>query len=390
MKILHTSDWHLGHTLYGYERTAEQQSMLNQMRDIVAKQRPDVFLLSGDVYHTAQPSSAVQTMFANAIVELHKANPEMAIVVTAGNHDSGAKHEIFQTPWRALNVYSIGNVSRNEDDFDQLIIEVSGRGFIIAVPYVYERNLPEGIFQKLLDKVAARNSANLPVVIMAHTTVMGCDFTGHDNSSDKTVGGIDSCDIETFGNGYDYVALGHIHHAQFIHGTEHRFRYSGTPLAVSFDETFSHSVSIVDIEQHGAEPQVKPIEIENPCPLVTLPTKGAADWETALQQLKDFPDDIQAYIRLNVEVEDYLLPEANHEAQAATTGKKCLFCYINTIRKDRERIIAERTLTIEELQAEEPIDIARRYAEDMGKTFDDDMAELFKEATDAVFNDERQ
>lgn len=389
MKILHTSDWHLGHSLYGYDRSREQQAMLSQMRDIVAAQQPDVFLLSGDVYHTAQPSSTVQRMFSDAVVELHKACPEMTIVVTAGNHDSGAKHEIFSSPWRALNVYAIGNFS-HDVQLDDYIIEVKGRGYIIAVPYVYERNLPDGVFQMLLDRVAERNTAQLPVAIMAHTTVLGCDFSGHENSSEKAVGGIDSCSIDMFGAGYDYIALGHIHHAQFIQGTNHRLRYSGTPLAVSFDETFSHSVSIVEIAAHGNEPQVETVEIANPFPVVTLPTSGAADWATALQLLKDFPDDNPAYIRLNVEVEDYLPPEANSEAEAATRDKACRFCVINSVRRERERVLADHALSVEEFQAESPIEIARRFADFKGVAFDDDMAEMFTEAFEAVRKEERE
>ena len=89
MKILHTSDWHLGHILYNYDRTQEQLCMLEQMVNIVKEQKPDVFLLCGDVYHTPQPSAAVQTMLTNALLNIHKAQPEMVIVVTVGNHDIG-------------------------------------------------------------------------------------------------------------------------------------------------------------------------------------------------------------------------------------------------------------------------------------------------------------
>ena len=110
MKILHTSDWHLGHVLYGYDRTNEQHAMLDQMADIVEKHKPDLFLLCGDVYHTSQPSAAVQTMLTDGLVRIHNAYPEMTIVMTAGNHDSGTKHEIFKTPWRALGVYAIGQL----------------------------------------------------------------------------------------------------------------------------------------------------------------------------------------------------------------------------------------------------------------------------------------
>ena len=107
MKILHTSDWHLGHILYNYDRTEEQLSMLDQMVSIVEEQKPDVFLLCGDVYHTSQPSAAIQTMLSEALVRIHDANPGMTIVMTAGNHDSGSKHEIFRKPWLALKVHAI-------------------------------------------------------------------------------------------------------------------------------------------------------------------------------------------------------------------------------------------------------------------------------------------
>ena len=112
MKLIHTSDWHLGHTLYGYDRTIEQKAMLEQMVELVREHKPDVFLISGDVYHTSQPSAAVQTMFSEAMVKLHCTHPDMYIVVIAGNHDSASKHEIFTTPWKALNVYAIGNLDK--------------------------------------------------------------------------------------------------------------------------------------------------------------------------------------------------------------------------------------------------------------------------------------
>ena len=386
MKILHTSDWHLGHTLYNYDRTEEQIVMLLQMVNIVREQKPDVFLLCGDVYHTPQPSAAVQTMFTEALIQIRDANPGMTIVVTAGNHDSGTKHEIFRTPWRALKVHTVGNL--NKEAYEEHIIEVPEKGFIVAVPYSNERNIPEDFFQSLMDAVKERNTDNLPIVMTAHTTVKECDFTGHVNATEYIVGGIDSLDIEQLGEGYDYLALGHIHHAQFVHTGKHNARYSGTPIAISFDENYSHSISIVEIEKNGDTPKVDTIEIENPRPLVTLPTKGMVTWEEAKQLLADFPDDIPAYIRLNVEIEDFLPVEANAEAQTLTEGKICRFCHINAKRKAAKQAEA-KVLTVQEFQTEEPIDIAKRYAEDMGITFDDEMATLFNETLEIINADSR-
>ena len=419
MKILHTSDWHLGHTLYNYDRTEEQQAMLEQMVSIVEEQKPDVFLLCGDVYHTPQPSAAVQTMLSDGLVRIHEAYPEMTIVMTAGNHDSGTKHEIFQTPWKALRVYAIGQLEK--ENLDEHIIEVPGKGYIVAIPYANERNIPEGFFQQLLDRVAEKNAKELPVVMTAHTTVKGCDFTGHDHATEFTVGGIDSLELEDMGEGYDYLALGHIHHEQFVHSGKHKarsseshqaclngrvvtregkasVRYCGTPLPVSFDEcsaegrlqgkNFSHSVSMVEVGKHGDTPKVEKIEIQNPHPLVTLPTDGLASWEDAKELLGQFPDDIPAYIRLNVEIEDFLPVEANAEAASLTKGKQCRFCYINAKRKAASQS-ETKILTVQEFQSEEPIEIAKRYAEYAGISFDEDMTAMFNEVMEMVANDSR-
>ena len=386
MKILHTSDWHLGHTLYSFDRTEEHKAMLKQIIDIVSKHQPDVFLLCGDVYHTPQPSAAVQTLLSDALVDIHNAHPEMTIVMTAGNHDSGTKHEVFRTPWRTLNVFAVGQLEK--EDLDEHIIPVPGKGYIVAVPYANERNIPDGFFQQLLNRVAEQNTEGLPVVMTAHTTVKGCDFTGHDHANEFTVGGIDTFELEQMGEGYDYLALGHIHHEQFVHSGKHNVRYCGTPLAISFDESYPHSVSMVEIEKHGDKPMVETIEIANPHPLVTLPTTGFVPWDEAKKLLSDYPDDIPAYIRLNVEVEGYLPTDAFTEAVNITNDKQCRFCYINAKRKATKETDA-KALTVQELQAEEPIDIVKKYFEDSGFGFDDELEEIFKEALAMVQDDER-
>lgn len=384
MKILHTSDWHLGHTLYNYDRTDEQRDMLAQIREIVERHKPDLFLLCGDVYHTSQPSAAVQKLFSDAITEIRNANPDMTIVVTAGNHDSGSRHEIFRTPWQSMGVHCIGTVK--PDTPDDHIIEIPGKGFVVAVPYCHERNLPEGFFQTLLDRAAELNSGDLPVVMTAHTTVAGCDFSGHDHATDLMVGGIDTLDISRLGDGYDYLALGHIHHAQFVHTGKHNVRYSGTPLPVSFDENYPHSVSMVEIDAHGARPQVETINISNPHPLVTLPTEGFAEWEDAKRMLSEFPADIPAYIRLNVAAADFLPVDALAEATGAAEGKECRLCHINVRRKASAQSDRE-ILSVQEFQAADPLDIARRYAEECDITLDDDICRLFSEVARMV-NDE--
>ena len=104
--------------------------------------------------------------------------------------------------------------------------------------------------------------------------------------------------------------------------------------------------------------------------------------------LEEFPNDIEAYIRLNVEVDNFLPVEANAEALILTEGKKCRFCVINTRRLKKDRREA-KVMSVQEFKTEKPIDIAERYAEDIGVEFDDDMKELFKETLALLKDEER-
>ena len=392
MKILHTSDWHLGHVLYGYDRTNEQQSMLDQMVKIAKEVKPDLFLVSGDVYHTADPKPAVQKMFNKAIADLCKACPEMTIVVTAGNHDSGTKHEIFKTPWEALNVHMVGKFDK--DNLKSHIIEVTGKGYVIALPFTYDRFLPEDIYQQMIDLVNEKNTENLPIVFSAHTAISGVDFSGHEDVNDKRVGGVDIVDVSSIGHGYDYLALGHIHKPQFVHTGKHNVRYSGSPMAVSFDEAYAHSVTIVDIPAHGVQltdDNYTIKEINNPCPLVTLPnpddTKMFGQWEAVNALYEAYPQDTQAYIRLNILDPEAMPSNAYDKAVEQAKGKDYTFCFINAKRRTAERgNDGQQQMTVEEFQATDPWKVVQMYAADTHNALfnEQDMQPLFEEVMDEL------
>lgn len=383
LKILHTSDWHLGHQLYGYDRTEEQTAMLVRMADIVRSERPDVFLVAGDVFHVSQPSAAVQRLFVEHLLRIREACPGMEVIVTAGNHDSASRHEIFRVPWQALGVRMVGVL--DGDNPGEHIVEVPGKGYVVAVPYINERFIPEGFLQRLLDTVAERNAGRLPVVMSAHTTVRGADFSGHERirDNDWLIGGIDGVEIEAMGEGYDYLALGHIHRGQFVlsrrGGSDRSVRYSGAPLAVSFDEAFPHSVSVVEISSRGAVPEVRTVEIADIRPLVNVPASGFADWETALGCLREIPPALEAYVRLNVEQAESLPAAAADLARSALKGKKVRFCNINFRRVEKDPSARSPRLSLGEFKAVHPVEVARRFVEERGDTFDAEMEEMLRE-----------
>ncbi len=398
MKILHTSDWHLGHVLYDNDRTDEQLSMLRQMVEIAEEAKPDLFLVSGDLYHTTDPKPAVQKMFNKAIATLCKKCPEMTVVVTAGNHDSGTKHEIFKTPWEALNVYMVGKLDK--DNLESHIIEIPGKGFVIALPFINDRFLPENIYQQLLDLVGQRNTDNLPVILSAHKAIAGVDYTGHEEGNDKRVGGVDMVDVGSIGTGYDYLALGHIHKPQFVHAGKHNVRYSGSPLPVSFDEAYPHSVTIVDIPQHNAaltDDNYTFVEIKNPRPLLTLPvpkdTNVFGQWDDVWAQYENHPADDKAYIRLNIIDPENIPTNAYDKGRAYAKDKAYIFSYINYKRRAIDYGSGDqKEMTVEEFQATDPWDVVKMFAADThNDAFDEqDMKPLFEEVLNKLRNQEDQ
>src|SRR5574344_1061781 len=185
MKVLHTADWHLGHQLYGMERMSEHRDFLLQLKDIVAEERPAVMVVSGDIFNTAVPSNAVAGLYTEALLSVHKACPQMRIVVIAGNHDSAGRLEIDRNLWELAGVQVIGSFEKVEDkvSIEKNIIEIcdaEGRlkGYVAAVPYSHPYNFPtisdtisreerqREFFRYLLSRLSERNAEHLPVVLM--------------------------------------------------------------------------------------------------------------------------------------------------------------------------------------------------------------------------------
>ena len=386
MKILHTSDWHLGHILHDESQEDAQKSMLSQITDIIREHQPDVLVISGDVYDTTQPSASIQQLFANALVKMHEAYKEMTIVCIAGNHDSGSKHMIFHTPWKALNVHMVGSISK-ESNLEDYIIPIEGKGFVVAVPFAVERYMPEDVFKKLSQLVADRNGNNLPVVLSCHLAVAKSDWRGHDFSSDTNIGGLNCQELDVLGDGYDYIALGHIHKQQKLDKEGHVW-YSGTPIAISFDEVYSgnqHGVLMVECNHHKDPVSVRPLTIENLHPLVNLPFEGYAEWDTAKTLLEKYDDDIASFIRLNVEVDGYLPVGAYDDAHQIVETKNCRLCFINSKRKEEpDQSDKTKMLTTAELKQADFMEIAKMYIESKGETFDEDIKSMLQEVKEML------
>lgn len=386
--FIHTSDWHLGLSIYGHDCRLRQEAMLERIAAIVAERRPDAVIVSGDIYDSAQPPVWATRLLVSGIAAIRRAGgPAMRIIVTAGNHDSATRHEAMSELWAFAGVDMVGRVHRSNDDSPSaladantgLIIHIPGKAFVLAVPYAHERNTPRGFYPAMLDAVAARNVDGLPVVMMAH-----CPVASADEAPDY-VGGIDRRDLDDMGHGYDYLALGHIHRPETFSrpGSPAVARYCGAPLAVSFDERFRHSVSLVSISGHGDEASVdcEKIPVPDVCPLVNIPPQGFAPWDECMAMLQDFAVARPSFIRVNVLVDDFLHPGARDEAAAALEGKAAVLCMINSRRAVAPGAVAPdaAAMSVAEFKETDPFDLAVRYAADTAADFDDSLKELFRE-----------
>ncbi|MDE7413331.1 MAG: exonuclease SbcCD subunit D [Muribaculaceae bacterium] len=313
MKILHTSDLHIGQIIYQYyERADEHLHFFSQLEEMVKANQPDLLIVAGDVFDIPQPSAAYWKLFTDAFVRIRNIRPEMAVVIVAGNHDSPSRLQSNSSIWQLANTKIVGTPPpldfRNTQGWEEDFILRLPSGYVITLPFMNSEKMDPVI--ALQEYVAKENKNNLPVVMTGHLAVTGSDMTGHDFD----IGTLRTTDISRFGSNYDYLALGHIHRPQTIgdpedtHGDVSIYRapvarYSGSAVHVSCDERYPHSVSLVEIADHKGEVKIKTLPISQLRHFVILPKEGDPfdNQKQILKFLKKWVKDNRGYyIRLRV------------------------------------------------------------------------------------------
>ena len=364
MKIIHTSDWHLGDRLFNYDRTDEEEHFFGQLAAAVSRERPDALVVSGDVFDMGAPGNDVAKRFTDRLLDVLEQCPGMETVVIAGNHDSYSRLVVDESLWSRFHVYVFGRPAEDGDGkaiFAGNVVEIPGKGVIAAVPFCHSRNFPtvdgapgedrEKEYFAGLAKYVDERSEGLPAVLMAHLAVKGeLDLRGHDKM--LVIGGEECVGVAELGSAYDYVALGHIHCPQWIKGEKKVARYCGTPRAIHFDETCDHGVDVVTVEA-GRAPEIR-TEVFKPLhALVTLGGTDGIPFDEALKQVDEATLRPGTYIRLNVRIGAGELPgpDWTERARKACCAKGLRFCVNNPIRTETsEKQETKKMLTMEELK----------------------------------------
>lgn len=410
MKIIHTSDWHIGQTLHQFSRDNEHQFFFNQLKNIILEEKPDALLISGDVFHSATPTIQAQKLYYHSLIEFSRLDPDLQIIVTAGNHDSPSRLEAPRELWSAFNVTVIGNLDFYKDDkkhelsYDaskiQIPIKRNDRiiAWVLAVPFLNAGNYPSlevddsysnRVFSFYTDlkenlKSNLQYIDNHPIIAMGHFMLNGIN-----NNANILIGGLESVDSKDISimQDIDYWALGHVHHPQFV---ANNVRYSGSPFALTFNEIYQHSVTVVEIESHNVEVRIR--EIEPLIQIIDFPSKphsynDAVSIEELIDKIPEILDN-ECYVRLHLKSEMSLSSATNARLMEMFEGKKAKYCgvqvYLPLIEDEKS---ANSIRTLDEFKAISPFELGCSvYKKKNNTDMPDEMKVLFKEVCDENTN----
>ena len=285
MEILHTSDWHIGSTLYGRKRYDETEQFLQWLINTIKNHSIDTLLIAGDIFDTSTPSNTAQELYYRFLNEVAKTSCRH-VVVTAGNHDSPSFLDAPKALLKAFNVHVVGSAEQKSED-EVLVLKDGDSNpelIVCAVPFLRDRDvrqssegesyqdkenrLVDGIishYQKVYEEACRERNdlgKSLPIVGMGHLFIAGSSIYKRSGEAsgerDLYVGNLGQVPADRLPS-FDYFALGHLHIPQKVAGNEN-IRYSGSPMAMNFDEIHQQkSVVLVDIDDQYVDVQTIPV-----------------------------------------------------------------------------------------------------------------------------------
>ncbi|MCD7851323.1 MAG: exonuclease SbcCD subunit D C-terminal domain-containing protein [Parabacteroides sp.] len=405
LQIIHTADWHLGQTFFGYDREEEHEAFLAWLTDTLAEQQTDVLLIAGDVFDVANPSAAAQRRFFRFLREANRRNPHLQVVVVAGNHDSAGRLEAPIPLLEELNTSIVGIIPRTDlckIDFDSLLVPLYNKegkreALCLAVPYLRQGDYPasdEGkdtyvagitrMYRQLYEYADAQRQPGEALVAMGHLHATGVELSEDDRSERTIMGGLESVGTDAFDEGLAYTALGHIHRAQRVGGREN-IRYAGSPLPMSFSEQhYRHQVVAVTLE-NGCLSDWKAMPVPLRTGLHRIPAEPASPDEVLLQlaalPVADSQMDHSLWPYLEVQV---LLTEPDpgfrHRVEEALADKAVRLTSIIPSYPKWEGEEDFRPLSYTDLQKIDPLDMLRHtFTNRFGGDLPEELEQMFNE-----------
>ncbi|HAG93853.1 MAG: exonuclease sbcCD subunit D [Pseudomonadales bacterium] len=411
MKILHTSDWHIGRTLYGRKRYEEFDSFLTWLAETIQQNEIDALLVAGDVFDTSAPSNRAQELYYRFLCRV-AASSCRHVVVIAGNHDSPSFLNAPRELLKALNVHVVGSSSESlEDEVLVLRSELNAPELIVcAVPYLRdkdirvaeagesvedkERKLLAGIRSHYAEVAAFAEQkreelgVDIPIVAMGHLFTAGGQTIDGDGVRELYVGSLAHVTAGIFPASFDYLALGHLHVPQKVNGLE-TIRYSGSPLPMGFGEAKQQkSVCLVVFnheEGQGKPPSVQLIDV----PVFQKLERVKGDWESISSRMLELSaTDFQGWVEVIYEGEE-VIGDLRERLETAVSGTGVEILRIKNNRiidhvlgqiHEEETLddldvndVFERCLAVHEVPEDQRPELLRAYQETVSSLYEDDV-----------------
>jgi exonuclease SbcD len=404
MRLLHTSDWHLGQSLHNFERHYEHQRFLDWLLDAIVAEQADVLLIAGDVYDNANPSAASQKQLYRFLRLAKERAPHLNLIIIAGNHDSPGRLDAPGPLLEAHGTRVIGAVQRNADgdiDIESLVLPLTGRSgaveaWCLAVPFLRPGDVPRvatedgadpylagiaQLYQQAFELALSKRQEGQAIIAMGHCHMVDGQMS-NDSERRIVIGGTEMLPAGIFDPAIAYAALGHLHLAQNVGKREH-IRYSGSPLPLSFAEVnYAHQILRIDLDGQSVR-EIVPVPVPRAVELLRVPSKPAPlpqvlD-ELAALAPPDAPPEQQPYLEVRVLLEQ---PEPGLRAriEAALDGKPVRLAKIETSTAARASSIDQEVMTLDQLEKLKPDDIFRQlYQQRFGNDAPADQLSAFAE-----------
>jgi exonuclease SbcD len=379
MNIIHTADWHLGQSFYEYDRKAEHARFLQWLGKTVREFDADILLMAGDIFDSPNPSAESQKIYFSFLRRITHENPELQIIITAGNHDSAARLEAPNPLLEEMNIAVRGIVRRDANgdiDCERLIVPLNKGGYCLAVPYLRQGDYPDAenysksvkaMYDKLYETAQAKEKS-APIIAMGHLQATGSEISENDRSERTIIGGLECVSPDAFSDGIAYTALGHLHRGQRVSGRDH-VRYAGAPIPMSFAEK-NNKQGVVFVQIKGDDTNVRHIEFEDTVKLISMPS-NAMPLSDVLDEIKRLPEgeitDRSPYLEIKVLITEPE-PSMRHRIEEMLIGKSVRLARISAVTQKYES--SEQAVSYEKPETMNPMDMAlniykQQYGEEM-------------------------
>ncbi|MHA6959156.1 exonuclease subunit SbcD [Proteus mirabilis] len=400
MRIIHTSDWHLGQYFFTKTRAQEHQQFLDWLLAQIREQQVDAVIVAGDIFDTGSPPSYARELYNRFVVAIR--DTQCQLIILGGNHDSVATLNESKSLLACLNTTVIANVHTENPQAPIILYQKNHTpgALLCAIPYLRPRDminsksgqsgadkqgaLKEAIadyyqrqYQAALD-LRKQLNVNIPIIATGHLTTIGASVS--DSVREIYIGTLEAFNATLFPP-FDYIALGHIHRPQRVNKSGH-IRYSGSPIPLSFDESAQQkSVCLIDFEQDKlAEMTLLPIpEFQ----LLRTLSGSLQEIATQLEKLATQYNEIDTTIWLDIEVstQDYL-SDIQNRIQELTQSPLFEVIVLRRARKQRQALMQNEKETLTELTVYDVFE--RRLAQHQFETEEDKtrLTTLFKQAVE--------